>query len=141
MAYDNTLPAGGPNRFDTEAQRKVELEGVEVAFINVDFINSMAAEVTNPRASAATGGLELARQAIMTRCNILGEGALKNSNTSKVFMVRADSLDTLSSTTTLADLQTLVQGIDALTPDKVTADVSGAAVAEKDLSDTSESVS
>ena len=73
MAYDNTLPAGCPARFDTEAQRKVELEGVEIAFVNVDFVNSMASETTNPRASAATGGLELARQAIQTRVNILGE--------------------------------------------------------------------
>jgi len=139
MAYDNTLPAGGPANFS--AQSTSEVEGVEIAFINVDFINSMASETTDPRASAATGGLELARQAIQRRCNILGEGPLKNSNTTKVFMVRADALDTQSGTTTLADIATDIQGLDALTPDKVTATISSAAVAEKTLSDTSEGVS
>ena len=139
MAYDNTLPAGGPANFS--AQSTSEVEGVEIAFINVDFINSMASETTDPRASAATGGLELARQAIQRRVNIIGEGPLKNSNTTKVFMVRADALDTQSSTTTLASITTDIQGLDALTPDKVTATISSAAVAEKTLSDTSEGVS
>ena len=139
MAYDNTLPAGGPGNFS--AQTIKELEGVEIAFVNVDFIEAMNSETTDPRASANTGGLELAKQAIMNRLNILGEGSLKNSNTSKVYMVRADALDTQSDTTTIASLQTDLRGIDALTPDKVTADVSGALVTTKDLTDTSESVS
>ena len=56
-------------------------------------------------------------------------------------MVRADALDTISATTTIADLQTDIQGLNALTPDKVTATISSAAVAEKTLSDTSEGVS
>ena len=56
-------------------------------------------------------------------------------------MVRRDSLDTISGTTTVAAIQAAIRALDALTPDKVTADVSTAAVAEKDLSDTSESVS
>ena len=139
MAYDGTLPAGGPGNFS--AQNVKELEGVEIAFVNVDFINAMNSETTDPRASANTGGLELAKQAIMNRLNILGEGSLKNSNTSKVYMVRADSLDTQSGTTTIANLQTDLRAIDALTPDKVTADLSGALVTTKDLTDTSESVS
>ena len=139
MAYDNTLPAGGPGNFS--AQTIKELEGVEIAFVNVDFITDVSGETTNPRASANTGGLELAKQTIMNRLNILGEGSLKNSNTSKVYMVRADSLDTQSGTTTIANLQTDLRAIDALTPDKVTADLSGALVTTKDLTDTSESVS
>ena len=139
MAYDNTLPAGGPGNFS--AQTIKELEGVEIAFVNVDFIEAMNGETTNPRASANTGGLELAKQTIMNRLNILGEGSLKNSNTSKVYMVRADSLDTQSGTTTIASLQADLRAIDALTPDKVTADVTGTLVTTKDLTDTSESVS
>lgn len=139
MAYDGTLPAGGPGNFS--AQNVKELEGVEIAFVNVDYIVAMNGETTNPRASAATGGLELAKQAIMNRLNILGEGSLKNSNTSKVYMVRADALDTQSDTTTIASLQTDLRALDALTPDKVTADLTGALVTTKDLTDTSESVS
>tara|TARA_A100001011_G_scaffold214815_1_gene222863 strand:+ start:1137 stop:1556 length:420 start_codon:yes stop_codon:yes gene_type:complete len=139
MAYDNTLPAGGPGNFS--AQTVKELEGVEIAFVNVDFVEAMNGETTDPRAAANTGGLELAKQAIMARMNILGEGSLKNSNTSKVYMVRADALDTQSGTTTIASLQTDLRALDALTPDKVTADVTGALVTTKDLTDTSESVS
>jgi len=56
-------------------------------------------------------------------------------------MVRADALDTQSGTTTIASLQTDLRALDALTPDKVTADVTGALVTTKDLTDTSESVS
>ena len=139
MAYDNTLPAGGPANFS--AQSTSEVEGVEIAFLNVDLISDVSGETTNPRAAANTGGLELVRQAIQRRVNILGEGPLKNSDTTKVFMVRADALDTISATTTIADLQTDIQALNALTPDKVTAVISSAAVAEKTLSDTSEGVS
>ena len=139
MAYDNTLPAGGPANFS--AQSTSEVEGVEIAFLNVDLISDVSGETTNPRAAANTGGLELVRQAIQRRVNILGEGPLKNSDTTKVFMVRADALDTISATTTIADLQTDIQGLNAMTPDKVTATISSAAVAEKTLSDTSEGVS
>ena len=139
MAYDNTLPAGGPANFS--AQSTSEVEGVEIAFLNVDLISDVSGETTNPRAAANTGGLELVRQAIQRRVNILGEGPLKNSDTTKVFMVRADALDTISVTTTIADLQTDIQALNALTPDKVTAVISSAAVAEKTLSDTSEGVS
>ena len=77
----------------------------------------------------------------ITGVNILGEGSIKASNTAKVFMVRADALDTQSGTTTVAAIQTAVQGLNALTPDKVTANISSAVVATKDLSDTSEGVS
>ena len=51
-------------------------------------------------------------------------------------MVRADALDTISSTTTVAAIQTAIRGLDALTPDKVTADISSATAADRDMSDT-----
>jgi len=139
MAYDNTLPAGGRANF--VSQTVAELEGVEIAFF-VDFAADVSSETTHPDASANTAALQLAKEAIQNQgVNILGEGALAASNTAKVFMVRADSLDTISSTTTAAAIQTAIQGLNALTPDKVTANISSAVVATKDLSDTSAGVS
>lgn len=140
MAYDNTLPAGGRANF--VSQTVAELEGVEIAFLSVDFAADVSSETTHPDASANTAALQLAKEAIQNQgVNILGEGALAASNTAKVFMVRADSLDTISSTTTAAAIQTAIQGLNALTPDKVTANISSAVVATKDLSDTSAGVS
>ena len=72
--------------------------------------------------------LELAKQAIMNRLNILGEGSLKNSNTSKVFMVRADSLGTLISGNTLRDAIRALNGAG-----NVTATISSATVTETKL--------
>ncbi len=136
MAYDGTLPAGGPGNFQSPNTAH-EADGVAVDFITVDYINTMAGEITNPRASAATGGLELAMQAIQNQgVNILGKGLLGNSNTEQTYMVRRDSLDTQSSTTTVAAIQAAIRGIDALTPDKVTADISSATAADRDMSDT-----
>ena len=66
MAYDNTLPAGGPASFLTP-DRATEQEGVAVDFITVDFISDVSAEITNPRASAATGALHLALEAIQNQ--------------------------------------------------------------------------
>ena len=140
MAYDNTLPAGGRGNF--QSQSVAELEGVEIAFLNVDFATDVSGETTHPDASANTAALHLAKEAIQNQgVNILGEGSIKASNTAKVFMVRADALDTISGTTTAAAIQTAIQGLNALTPDKVTANISSAVVATKDLSDTSEGVS
>ena len=140
MAYDNTLPAGGRGNF--QSQSVAELEGVEIAFLNVDFATDVSGETTHPDASANTAALHLAKEAIQNQgVNILGEGSIKASNTAKVFMVRADALDTISGTTTAAAIQTAIQGLNALTPDKVTANISSAVVATKDLSDTGEGVS
>lgn len=140
MAYDNTLPAGGRGNF--QSQSVAELEGVEIAFLNVDFATDVSGETTHPDASANTAALHLAKEAIQNQgVNILGEGSIKASDTAKVFMVRADALDTISGTTTVAAIQTAIQGLNALTPDKVTANISSAVVATKDLSDTSEGVS
>ena len=136
MAYDSSIPAGGPGNF-VSPNLAIEHEGVRVDFITVDFISAMNGEVTHSLASANTAGLKLAFEAIQNQgVNILGAGALGNSNTEQTFMVRADSLDTISATTTVAAIQTAIRGIDALTPDKVTADVSSATAADRDLSDT-----
>ncbi len=136
MAYDNTLPAGGPGNF-VSPNSLYEAEGVGVTFLSVDFINTMAGEITNPRASANTGGLELAMQAIQNQgVNVLGRGVLANSNTEMTFMVRSDALDTQSTTTTIAAIATAIQGLNAMTPDKVTANISSATAASKGLSDT-----
>jgi hypothetical protein len=71
-----------------------ELEGVEVSYFTVDYINSMAAEVGDPLADSDLAGLALVQQAIMNQgINILGMGPLGNSNTEQTFMVRTDSLD------------------------------------------------
>ena len=136
MAYDNTLPAGGPANFLTP-DRATEQEGVAVDFITVDFISDVSAEITNPRASAAPGALHLALEAIENQgVNILGTGNLSNSNTEQTYMVRADALDTISSTTTVAAIQAAIRGLNALTPDKVTATISSATAGDRDLSDT-----
>ena len=53
MAYDSTLPAGGPGNF-VSPNTAHEADGVEVDFITVDYISDVSAEVTSPRASANT---------------------------------------------------------------------------------------
>ncbi len=136
MAYDATLPAGGPGNF-VSPNSAHEADGVAVDFITVDYINSVAGEVTNPRATAATGGLELALQAIQNQgVNVLGKGLLGNSNTEQTYMVRRDSLDTQSDTTTVAAIQAAIRALNALTPDKVTANIASATAADRDMSDT-----
>jgi hypothetical protein len=137
MAYDTTLPAGGPGNF-VSPNTAHEADGVEVDFITVDYINAVNGEVTNPRASANTGALELSMQAIQNQgVNILGKGVLSNSNTEQTYMVRRDSLDTISSTTTVAAIQAAVRALNAMTPDKVTANISSATAADRDMGDTS----
>ena len=137
MAYDTSLPAGGPGNF-VSPNTAHEADGVEVDFITVDYISDVSGEVTNPRASAATGGLELSMQAIQNQgVNILGKGVLSNSNTEQTYMVRRDSLDTISSTTTVAAIQAAVRALNAMTPDKVTANISSATAADRDMGDTS----
>ena len=137
MAYDTSLPAGGPGNF-VSPNTLFEAEGVGITFISVDFVGgTMAGEVTDPRASANNGGLELTQQAIQNQgVNILGRGILANSGTEMTFMVRTDALDDISSTTTIAAIQTAIQGLDALTPDKVTATISSATAQSRGLSAT-----
>ena len=137
MAYDTSLPAGGPGNF-VSPNSAHEADGVAVDFITVDYISDVSGEVTNPRASANTGALELSMQAIQNQgVNILGKGVLSNSNTEQTYMVRRDSLDTISSTTTVAAIQAAVRALNAMTPDKVTATISSATAADRDMGDTS----
>lgn len=104
-----------------------EFEGVDVAFLTVDYINSMASETTDPLASDNTAGLALCEEAIQNQgVNIIGKGALANSNTEVTYMVRADSLDTLSSTTTVAAIQAAIRALNSNS--KITATISGATV-------------
>jgi hypothetical protein len=136
MAYDNTLPAGGPAAFKSPNLAH-EADGVEVDFITVDYINTMAGEVTYSGASANTAGLQLSMEAIQNQgVNILGKGVLGNSGTEQTYMVRRDSLDTTSSTTTVAAIQAAIIALNALTPDKVTATISSATATDRDMSDT-----
>ena len=137
MAYDSTLPAGGPGNF-VSPNTAHEADGVEVDFITVDYISDVSGEVTEPRASANTAALQLAMEAIQNQgVNILGKGVLSNSDTEQTYMVRRDSLDTISSTTTVAAIATAIQGLNAMTPDKVTANISSATAADRDMGDTS----
>lgn len=136
MAYDTSIPAGGHANFVTPNLAH-EGEGVRVDFLTVDYITAVNGETTHPYASAATAGLKLTMDAIQNQgVNILGMGALGNSNTEQTFMVRADSLDTISSTTTVAAVQAAIRALDAMTPDKVTATISSATATDRDMSDT-----
>ena len=136
MAYDNTLPAGGPGNFKTPNLAH-EGEGCRVDFITVDYISDVSGEVTHSLASANTAALKLSIEAIQNQgVNILGMGALGNSDTEQTYMVRADALDTISSTTTVAAIQAAIRALDGLTPDKVTATISSATAGDRDLSDT-----
>ena len=136
MAYDATISAGGPGNFKTPNLAH-EGEGVRVDFITVDYINTMAGELTHSLASANTAGLKFAIEAIQNQgVNVLGMGALGNSNTEQTYMVRADSLDSISSTTTVAAIQAAVRALDGMTPDKVTATISSATAGDRDMSDT-----
>ena len=104
-----------------------EFEGVDVAFLTVDFINSMASETTDPLASANTAGLALVEEAIQNQgVNIIGKGALAVSNTEVTYMVRADALDTISSTTTVDAIQTAIRALNSNS--KITATISSATV-------------
>ena len=104
-----------------------EFEGVDVAFLTVDFINNMSGETTDPLASANTAGLALVEEAIQNQgVNIIGKGGLANSDTEVTYMVRADALDTVSSTTTVDALQTAIRALNSNS--KITATISGATV-------------
>ena len=100
-----------------------ENEGVDVAYLTVDFISAMNAETGDPDTSSAVAGLELTRRTIEQFINILGEGPLVDSNTQKTYMVRADSLGTLISGNTLRDAIRALNG-----NGQVTATISSATV-------------
>ena len=103
----------------------------------MDYISDVSAEITHSTAAANTAGLKLSMDAIQNQgVNILGMGALGNSDTEQTYMVRADALDTISSTTTVAAIQAAIRALNALTPDKVTATISSATAGDRDMSDT-----
>jgi|TARA_R110000744_G_scaffold22630_1_gene57834 hypothetical protein len=114
-----------------------ELSGHEVTILAVDFINTMASEVNDASDGTALGGIMLVRHAFAQEgVMILSEGPLTNSGTEKNFLVRKDSLDTLSSTTTIAALQARLRTLDQSSASfpNITADITGATVTEKELS-------
>lgn len=100
-----------------------ENEGVDVAYMTVDFISAMNAETGDPDTASAVAGLELTRRSIEQFINILGEGPLVDSNTQKTYMVRADNLGTLISGNTLRDAIRALNG-----NGQVTATISSATV-------------
>ena len=113
-----------------------ELAGHEVTILAVDFINTMAAEVNDCSDGTALGGLDLVRKTFEQQgLSILAEGPLTNSGTEKNYLVRKDSLDTLSATTSIAALQAALRLLDAGSDDfpNITADITGTTVAEKEL--------
>ena len=113
-----------------------ELSGHEVTILAVDFINTMASEVNDASDGTALGGLMLVRHAFAQQgVMILAEGPLVDSGTQKNFLVRKDSLDTLSSTTTIAALQARLRTLDQSTASfpNITADITGATVTETEL--------
>jgi hypothetical protein len=90
-----------------------ELEGVDVTYFTVDYINAMDSEVGDPLADSDLAGLALVQQAIMNQgINILGMGPLGNSNTEQTFMVRTDSLDTANHITANG-LRDAIRAVDA----------------------------
>jgi len=89
-----------------------ETGSVDMKFFTVDFINSMAAETGDVTSGSTTAGLDLVRNTINQYVTILFEGPLTDSNTQKTYGVRADQLDELSATTTLAAIQTAIQALD-----------------------------
>ena len=132
MAYDATIPAGGHGNF-VSPNTAHEGEGVAVDFITVDFINSMTGEITHPYASANTAAMELTKNAIQNQgVNILGNGVLTSAH-EMTYMVRRSSLDTISATTTAAAIQAAIRALDGMTPDKVTATISSATAADRDM--------
>ena len=71
-----------------------EFEGVDVSFLTVDFINTVAAETGDPQANSTVAGLALVRHALENLgFNIIGNGALAVSSTEMTYMVRTDSVD------------------------------------------------
>ena len=113
-----------------------ELSGHEVTILAVDFINTMASAVNDASDGTALGGLMLVRHAFAQQgVMILSEGPLVDSGTQKNFLVRKDSLDTLSATTTIAALQVAIRLLDQSSTSfpNITADITSATVTETEL--------
>jgi hypothetical protein len=100
-----------------------EIEGVDVTFLTVDFINDVSAETGDLSAGGATCGLEMVRATIQQYANILAEGPLTDSDTQKTYVIRTDALGTLISANTL---QAAIRALNG--NGKVTATISSATV-------------
>ena len=100
-----------------------EIEGVDVTFLTVDFINDMSAETGDLSAGGATCGLELVRATIQQYANILAEGPLADTDTQKTYVIRTDALGTLISAGTL---QAAIRALNG--NGKITATISSATV-------------
>ena len=100
-----------------------EIEGVDVTFLTVDFINDMSAETGDLSAGGSTCGLELVRATIQQYANILAEGPLADTDTQKTYVIRTDALGTLISAGTL---QAAIRALNG--NGKVTATISSATV-------------
>ena len=108
-----------------------EVGSVDITYLTVDFINAMNGE-TSDMSTGATAGLELARATIEHNgVAVLGEGPLVDSNTQKTYAVRTDSLDSISSPTTKAALQTAIRALNG--NGRVSATISSATVTETKL--------
>ena len=100
-----------------------EIEGVDVTFLTVDFINDVSAETGDLSAGGATCGLEMVRATIQQYANILAEGPLTDTDTQKTYVIRTDALGTLISAGTL---QAAIRALNG--NGKVTATISSATV-------------
>jgi len=100
-----------------------EIEGVDVTFLTVDFINDVSAETGDLSAGGATCGLELVRATIQQYANILAEGPLTDSDTQKTYVIRTDALGTLISAGTV---QAAIRALNG--NGKITATISSATV-------------
>ena len=113
-----------------------EFEGVDVTLLTVSLGNNASSETGDFQAGSATAGLQIVEQTIMNQgVNILGSGTLQ-SNENFTVLVRSDSLDTQSTTTSVAAIQAAIRAADTAhrgnTPGH-TADFSGATVATRQL--------
>ena len=100
-----------------------EIEGVDVTFLTVDFINDVSAETGDLSAGGTTCGLEMVRATIQQYANILAEGPLADTDTQKTYVIRTDALGTLISAGTL---QAAIRALNG--NGKITATISSATV-------------
>jgi hypothetical protein len=90
-----------------------EVEGVDVAFLTVDFTVDVSAEIGDPQAGSNVAGLALVQAAIMNQgINILGTGPLGNSSERATYMIRTDSLDVANHMTANV-LRDAIRAVDA----------------------------
>ena len=130
MAYDSTIPAGGHGNF-VSPNTAHEGEGVAVDFITVDLLATATGEVTHPYASANTAGLHMIKEVFENNgVNILGNGVITAAH-EHTYMVRRDSLDTISSTTSIAAIQAAIRVLNGSS--KITLTISSATAADRDM--------